>query len=351
MQKRNKFYFLLLLLIGSALLSSCSTKGEEGEKIQVPVEVYQAAKSQIVREITIGGLLEAEVSAMVIPEIAGAQKVVSIPVNVGDSVKKGTILGYLDSEASQLSYQIAEATYLDAEKNLERNMALYQAGAMSASQFEQVETGYLQAKNAWELRKIELAGYTVKSPIDGIVSAINASVGNFASAQSPFAIVNKTEKLLLKANINEKEIKNLKPGQEVDLEVPGISGHNFAGKIKSVAPSMDLQTRSFPLEIEVDNKDLFLQAGVFAKAKVVVESKEDVLLIPSKAIIIRGNEARVFIVIENRAQPVTIETGISNSLMTEVISGLKAGDKVITKGNDNVIVGDLVRIVGEDAAQ
>lgn len=351
MQKRKKVYLLLLLLTGIFLLASCSTKEEEKEKIQVPVEVYQAAQGQIVREITVGGLLEAEVSAMVIPEIAGAQEVISIPVKVGDRVRKGAILGYLDSEASLLAYEIAEATYLDAEKNLERNRALYEAGAMSSSQFEQLETGYLQAKNAWELRKIELAGYTVTSPIDGVISAINASVGNFTSAQSPFAVVSKTEKLLLKTNINEKEVKNLKAGQEIDLEVPGILDHTFTGKIKSVAPAMDLQTRSFPLEIEVDNKELLIQAGTFAKAKVEVERKDEVLIIPSQAIIIRGNEARVYIIEENQAQPVTIETGISNNVMTEVISGLSLGDQIITKGNDNVIVGDLVRIVGEDAAQ
>lgn len=345
MQKRKRIWLILFVIIGSLLMASCSGKEEEGEKVQVPVEVFQLVEGEILREITLGGLLEAEISAMVIPEIAGGQKVVSIPVNVGDRVRKGSVLGYLDSEASRLSYEIAESTYLDAEKNLERSMALYEAGAMAKSQLEQVESGYLQAKNALELRRIELSGYTITSPIDGVVSAINATIGNFATAQAPFAIVSKTEKLILKTNVNEKEVKNLRANQEVEMEVAGFPQKKFVGKIRSVAPTMDQQTRAFPLEIELDNKEKLIQAGAFAKASLQVEFKDEILLIPSEAVIIRGNEARVFIIEDGRAQPKTIEIGISNNIMTEVISGLEEGDQVITKGNDNVIVGDYVRIV------
>ncbi len=336
----------LILLIIISLISGCSTKEQVEEVVKIPVEIYEAKNDTITREIIIAGIVEPEVSAMVIPEIAGGKKVTGVPVKVGDYVKKGTVLAYLDAESTSLNYQISESTYLDAEKNYERNKALYDAGAISLTQFEQVETGYLQAKNAYELRKIELSAYSVKSPIDGVVSSINVTVGTLASAQSPIAVVSKINKVLLKSSINEKEVNNLSTGQEVKVIIPNMDGKEFTGRIKSIAPTMDMQIRSFPMEIEIGNSNQEIQPGTFVKASVEVERSENVVVVPSKAVIIRGNQGKVFLVDENeKVQSATVEVGLTNNFYTEIISGVKPGDKVITRGNDNVIIGDLVRIV------
>ena len=345
MKLSKKVLSALILLIIFSLITGCSGKEVVEETVKVPVEVYEARIDTIVREITIAGLVEPEISAMVIPEIAGGRKVISIPVKVGDSVRKGTVLAYLDSESTALNYEIAEASFLDAEKNYERNKALFDAGAISKSQFEQIEIGFLQAKNAYELRRIELSSYSVKSPVDGVVSSINVTEGNFASAQSPVAVISKIDKVLLKSSINEKEVKNLSQGQEVSIIIPNMGDKEFTGKIKSVAPTMDMQIRSFPLEIEIDNSNHEIQPGIFAKASVVVENRENVVVVPSQAVIIRGNQGKVFIIEDERAQSVNVEPGLTNNYYTEIITGIKPGDKVITRGNDNVIIGDLVRIV------
>lgn len=346
MNFRKKALSGLIILIIFSLISGCSAKEQVEEVVKIPVEVYEAKRETITREIIIAGIVEPEVSAMVIPEIAGGKKVTGVPVKVGDSVRKGNVLAYLDSESTALNYEIAEATFLDAEKNYERNKALLDAGALSKSQFEQIETGYLQAKNAFELRKIELSAYSVKSPIDGVVSSINVTTGNLASAQSPVAVISKIDKVLLKSNINEKEVNNLTTGQEVTVIIPNMDNKEFTGRIKSIAPTMDMQIRSFPIEIEIDNSNLEIQPGTFAKASVEVERSEEVVVVPSQSVIIRGNQGKVFLVDENEtAQSVIVTTGLSNNLFTEILSGVNPGDKVITRGNDNVIIGDLVRIV------
>ena len=200
------------MLIIFSLISGCSPKEQVEGVVKIPVEVYEAKKDTITREITITGIVEPEISAMVIPEIAGGKKVTGIPVKAGDLVRKGMVLAYLDSESISLNYEIAEATFLDAEKNYERNKALLDAGALSKSQFERIETGYLQAKNAFELRKIELAAYSVKSPVDGVVSSINVTAGNLASPQAPVAVISKSKnKSVL---FNESFIKYQSNNQE-----------------------------------------------------------------------------------------------------------------------------------------
>lgn len=345
MNFRKGFLSGVIIVIIFTFISGCAAKDKVEEIIKIPVEVYEAKRDIITREITLAGLVEAEISAMVIPEIAGGKKVIRIPVKVGDTVKKGTILAYLDSESTALSYEIAKASYLDAEKNFERNKALFEAGAISQSQFEQVELGYLQAKNTYELRRIELSSYSVKSPINGVVSAINITEGSLATAQSPLAVISKIDKVVMKLNINEKEVKNITSGQEVIVKIPNMGDKEFIGRIKSIAPTMDMQIRSFPLEIEIDNKNLEIQPGTFAKASMNVETRNDVVVIPSQAIITRGNKGKVFIVENEIAQSVDVEIGLQNNLFSEILSGISPGDKVIVRGNDNVIVGDPIRIV------
>jgi RND family efflux transporter MFP subunit len=179
-----------------------------------------------------------------------------------------------------------------------------------------------------------------------IFSSINVTTGNLASPQSPVAVISKIDKVLLKSNINEKEVNNLTTGQEVTVIIPNMDNKEFTGRIKSIAPTMDMQIRSFPIEIEIDNSNLEIQPGTFAKASVEVERSEEVVVVPSQSVIIRGNQGKVFLVDENEtAQSVIVTTGLSNNLFTEILSGVNPGDKVITRGNDNVIIGDLVRIV------
>ena len=345
MNFKKTFCALLVLVMAFSFISGCSDKNAVEEVIKIPVEVYEAKEGLITREIILSGITEPEITARIFPDIMGAEQVTDILVNVGDKVNKGTVLVYLDSQTSKLSYEMAEASFRDAEKNYERNKLLFEAGAISGAQLEQIETGYIQAKNSFEMRAIELGAYGVKSPIDGVVSSIEVTKGNLASPQSPVAVVSRIDKLLIKSSVNEKEVNNLFAGKELKVIVPNLKDKEFTGLIKSVAPTMDLQTRSFPVEIEIENIDNEIKPGTFAKATIEVERKEGVITVPTEAVIVRGNQARVFVVKEETAQSVQIETGLSNSDYTEVTAGISSGELVITRGNDNVVIGDLVRIV------
>ena len=344
---KGRLALILLLIAGLvvSLLSGCTGKEKVEEVVKVPVEVYLAKNDIITRTISLSGVTEPEVTAMVMPEIMGAQMVRDVPVKVGDVVRPGTVLAFLDAKNVTLNYEIAERAYLDAQANYERNKALYEAGAIARVQFEQVESGYLQAKNSFEMRKIELSNYSIKSPIAGVVSAVNVTAGNMASPQSPAAIVSKVDTLLIKTSVNEKEAGRLQVGQEVQVVVPSMNNQEFPGKIRSIAPTMDLQIRAYPVQIEIPNPGLAIQPGTFARAEIEVERREDVIVIPTEAVIVRGNQARVFVIQEEKAQSLIVETGLSNPRYTEITAGLKSGDQVITRGNDNVVIGDLVRIV------
>ena len=343
-KKRNiKLLFIIGLII--IVLSGCSGTETTEEVIRVPVEAIEVSKGPIMRTITLSGVTEPDITAAVLPEIMRAEMVQSIPVRVGDVVNQGTVLAYLDSKTAVLNYQMAERSYADAALSLERNAVLYEAGAISKSQFEQVEAAYLQAKNAYEMRRIELSGYQVTSPISGVVSAVNVTVGNMASPQSPLAVVSKIDTLLVKTTVNEREASNISTGQQIRILTSNSDNQEIYGVIRSIAPTMDLQVRSFPVVIEIDNRDNKIQPGTFVRAEIDVEGREEAIVVPSQAVIIRGGQSRVFIIKDERAESVNIETGIVTSRFTEVTSGLKEGDMLITRGNDNVLIGDLVRIV------
>ena len=344
----EKQKIVLFLMIGLLIIVSgtgCSAPETVEEVVRVPVEVHQVSTDNISRTITLSGVTEPEVTAAVMPDIMKGEMVQSVAVRVGDAVSRGTVVAYLDSKTATLQYEMAQRSLEDAELALERNQALLEAGAISQSQFEQAEAGYLQARDNLKMRGIEISGYQVTSPISGVVSSVNVSAGNMASPQSPIAVISNINTLLVKTSVNETEAANIRSGQQVQIFSSDDQDYAIIGTVRSIAPTMDLQSRAFPVEIEINNRDKRIQPGTFVKAEIEAERKQNVIVIPSEAVIIRGGQARVFIISDDKAESVNIETGIITSRLTEVTSGLNEGDQLITRGNDSVIIGDLVRIV------
>ncbi len=270
----------------------------------------------------------------------------------------------------------SEAQLKEAEANFKRMSELFREGIISMSQFDSAKASYevaIAQRNAqqaqfdadnqslkaalaqvrqWEqavnLAKVNLERTRIRSPIDGIVISRNVDAGQTVAAtlQSPtlFVIANDLKKMRLIANVSEADIGIVRTGQTAIFTVDAYPEKNFNGSVDEIrlSPNVVQNVVTYEVLINVDNEELLLKPGMTATVYIYAIKKENVLRIPNTALIFRPKdlkenpqtlEGTVVWILKNGKTPVpvTIKTGISDDMYTEVISG------DIREGNDVVV--------------
>jgi len=366
---------LVVLLIGvrisGAVKSAAEQKAaEQNRQNYVPVEAITLKKQSISSAITLSGKVEADKEAFIYVTTPG--KVTAIHAKVGDQVSKGQVLFSLDKSDLMASYNQAAAAYQLAQGAYQTNMAnyenntknyenmkqLYEIGAVSKSELDQVavlasdavlETyqGQLaQAKAAYDAAQKALNDMDVKAPIGGVLTALDVKVGAMVSnAVSPARVVD-LSKVFVTVSISEQEINNVHGGQSVEIVVPSASV-----KVKGVIDSLSVAANAqgkYTLKAYIENKDSVIKPGMFANLTLSIAGKNNVLVVPTDAVIFHGGKDVVYVAKDNAAVEIEVSTGLESGTDTEIINGLAEGDIVITKGQNFVQDGSEIKIVTLD---
>jgi len=372
--KRSKSLSILLLgiMAFSLLVSGCSKDAEKVKETAFSVNAATAAKMDMAQALKYGGTLRGTNEVYIYPKIASALRVTGINAQPGDQVKAGQILITLDSSDYQakvaqarasLDYWLANKKSADSslealKAKYERTKQLYEQGAVSKQDMEALQAQYDGAmagsndaqvalyKAMLDDAENTLAHCNITSPIDGVVGSINLALGDMAAPTSAAASVSDISSLETDVLVSENEIGYIKGGSEVEVYVRPVSDKPFKGKVATVAMMPDPVKRNYRVKIELDNKDGKIKSGMYAEAVVYTEAKNMVLAVPVQAVIPRDNTNVVFIVDKNsRAQEREVKLGVRNDQYAEITGGLKAGDKVITKGNTLVNKNTLVKVI------
>lgn len=341
--------------------------GNPGEVEAIAVAVHRAELTSVARNISLTGRLRAEAEAHVVS--AGGGEIVAVHVKTGDMVQKGQRLVDLDmaDQIRQLEQQVAQAeaalaavTAATAEAELALSIAqreydrmepLYREGAISRQQWEQVVDNLERAKLAVEQqvpaqrqqseaaveqarRQLESVrkSAVVTAPIAGEVAAVHASVGNFAAPGNPLVSIIKRDRLEVHADLTDSQVVQVKQGSQVQVDVPALPGESFAGVVEEVGLFPDAQTGRFPVKIAIPNPDLRLRPGMYAEITVPVEVVEEVVVIPVEAVITRGDDQVVFVIIDNVAHQRVVATGLNDGTNVEIQSGVEPGEMVVVVG-------------------
>jgi RND family efflux transporter MFP subunit len=136
----------------------------------------------------------------------------------------------------------------------------------------------------------------------------------------------------VECGISEEKKRSITLGKEAIIELDAYPKEVFIGKITTVNPKVDINTRTFKIKIEIPNKNLKLEAGMFARIRIIEKESKDALLIPQRAIIEQEASKKVFIVEDSRALEKSISTGIIDRNLVEVLEGLAEDDIVVTEG-------------------
>ncbi|MCL5031217.1 MAG: efflux RND transporter periplasmic adaptor subunit [Bacteroidetes bacterium] len=337
--------FLSLIFI-ITLNINCSSKKDNGttknltELDTVAVKVSKAKINNIRLIKTFTGTLEGEEQANIVSKIP--ERITEIKVQVGDNIKAGQLLIVLDKSGASSQFYQAQAGYLNAKKDLERMEALFKEGAISQQLFDGTKTAFEVARANFEAAKntVELT-----SPIGGIVTAINNNVGELASPGLPLIIIANIQRMKIVFDVGEEDIPNLAIGQNSEVYSELKPELIQKGKISQISKSADIQSRSFELKTLFTNtSDKWFKPGMFCRVNVELKNKKNILTIPNAAVTVIQNTKGVFVINGHKASFRKIETGITDGIDTEILSGLKGGDVVVTLGTNDLKEGSPVYI-------
>jgi RND family efflux transporter MFP subunit len=184
----------------------------------------------------------------------------------------------------------------------------------------------------------------IESPLVGIVGRVYVDIGENVTAQTPIALIVDMNKVKINLDIPEKYLSRISLTQEAKISVDAYPKDEFSGQVTKISPVIDLITRTAPIELALDNPDLRLKSGMFAKVKLILQKYTNVPVVLKEAII--GKEPNLYVyVIENKKAVLrNVTLGIRQGEYYEIKEGLKQGDLVVIMGQQKLYEGAAVNV-------
>lgn len=320
------------------------------------VQIQDAVKRPLKPFIESIGTLNPFEEVTVSAEIEGVTR--SVKVEEGSQVSKGMLLAAIDDSDYSLQVKRAEATLRQAEATLEntklefkRKDALYKEELVTKQQYDDVTTRLSlaeaeveRAKASLSLAKLKLSKTKIISPLACVIKEKRVSAGDFVRNGTPMFVIIQPNPLKLRFTVPEKDVGRLKTNQEVMLRVDGFAETEFKGRVNIVFPNVEEKTRTLQVEALVPNNNGLLKPGLFAKVILYTAGERDTIVVPVTALLYEAEKVRVFVTEGDRAKERVVKLGSKYGELMEIIDGVKAGEKVVFMGQQNLSEGAKVSV-------
>lgn len=316
------------VIAATAILTSCGkNSGETATSLPtIPVKTVMAEVGPIRAEREFAGGLEGIKQADIIVRLSEA--VVELPFRIGDRVKAGDVIVFLDKGGASSQYFQAKATFDNAEKNHRKMKYLYDEKAISESAFDAAESQFEVARANFRAAR-ELVELT--SPINGVLVELNPKVGDVPRVGTIAARVANIETLRMSFGVPANLAGQFQSGMSGSVRIAGAESIDSC-KVTRISSAADPQTRSFTIEVAVPNSSGRLMPGTFAKARFAIASSDNALRVPQAALISEEGVQSLYIVRNDTAYARTVSVGIYNETTVQILSGIEAGDEVVYLG-------------------
>ncbi len=338
MKKINIIY----AVSASLLLASCSTTTGNTSQAQISttVTVEEIVAGDLEQITSTNGSLTPLSSATVTNKVGGVYRPAKNPstgqyYKIGDKVKAGQVLGYLEDEeyVNDISIETKKISWEIAEGEYDKYLILQEKGGATEIDVKNAAVEVETTKNSYKNAEISIANMKVTSPISGtIVDLEYQTPGIEIEAGISLFSVMDYSKMYLDISLSESTMTYIHTGLPVYISHYSIPDEFIEAKIDQLSPSIDSTTRTYKGVVLVDNEKLLLKPGMFVKSEIVVDKAENAIIIPKEIIRTSQNTSFVFIADGTTAMQCEITTGISNDNYIEVKSGLYIGDKLIVDG-------------------
>jgi len=192
-----------------------------------------------------------------------------------------------------------------------------------------------QAQASLEVATVARDQAIIKSPIDGVVSQKLLTVGSMAAPTAPIVtLIDPSVDVVV--NVDAKYADSLHRDQKATITSDALPGKSISGKVATISPTIDPQSRTLTVKITPDDQNSGLKDGMLVQVALVTTTREGALAVPSDAIVQRNGQATVYVVANGNATPRVVQTGVSDGQKTEITSGLQAGEVVVVTGQDHL---------------
>jgi HlyD family secretion protein len=380
----------------------------KGAKVKISkgnplVETYMVKRSDMMRHISLSGQTVADANISLAPKYTG--RIIAVNVKLGDKVKAGDILllqdmGDLDisinqnrvvTRAAAADAVEAEATYnanyikaqnaYELQKmKYERNQYLFSIGAISQNTLDEIEQEYMTSKAAFEILEnqtnessmpasveskrlaVDKAAYgtealekqredmILRAPRDGVIGYRAAEVGAIASAGTKVFSLVDNHHIYIDCAISESDAAVLQPGMPMAVGIDAL-GNTYAGALVYVSPAMDDSAKTYTARIELNDMDLGIKAGLFARSQIDILQRPQTLFVPKEAVVTKNGLTSLFVVKNDKTvESHDVRIGLINDMMVEIIDGVADDDVVVLSNQEKLKNGTTVDLADSGEA-
>lgn len=332
-----KMKIISTLLISIPLLFAACNSGKDekkpaggkGEKPAAKVDAFIVTAKTLSQDIEMPGSLMPAEETELHPEISG--RVTGIYFKEGSNVGQGSLLvklydGDLQAQLSKLRVQLKVA-----QQTLSRYEALLKMQGVSQQEYELYKLSVNNIQADMSIVQTSISRTSLRAPFSGRLGLRNISIGAYITPATTISTLRKINQLKMEFTVPEKYGAGIKPGGDVEFTIDN-NEKIYAAKIIATENNIAEDTRSLRVRAMVNKPDAQLIAGTFVKVKIELGQNDAALMIPSQAVIPKARNKQVIVYRNGIASMETVTTGIRDSSMVEITTGLKAGDTVLITG-------------------
>ncbi|MBR3560800.1 MAG: efflux RND transporter periplasmic adaptor subunit [Oscillospiraceae bacterium] len=381
---KKKLLATILAVLSATALVGCGANSAEPAAVPagVAVQVKTVERRDVATENRVSGAVTSDNETSIF--VSSTAKCTAVYFEAGDVVEEGDIICTLDLGSTLASYNAAKISYDSAvtgyrqqkayfdkqvellQKQIENTRALFEIGAASQLEIDNLEVQLLQLEATRDstlsqlragmesyrsnLEQLNLvmddvdAEGNVIAPASGTLASLNAAEGSFVSASYPVAVISDAEQMKVTVYVSEALVPKLTIGDAAHVSVTS-AGAEFTAVVRSVEQTANLQTKLYAVVLSVPSDVTGLISGMFADVTFFTETAAGAVAIPSEAILTANGEQYVYLVENDTAKRTAVQTGLTGDGVTEVLSGIKAGEKLVVVGQQYLSDGDAVRVV------
>jgi multidrug efflux pump subunit AcrA (membrane-fusion protein) len=245
----------------------------------------------------------------------------------------------LDNATTKL--ENAEASLSAAQQNL--NLITQKVGPQSV---EVAQAQVNQAQAGLKSIQSQIDDTVIKSPIAGVVSAVNIHQGEITSGSQASVTIVDSSSIMAEVNVPDTMLSKIKVGQSISVTIPSLSDKKLTGTIDTITPNADSKTQQYLIKVRIPNSDASLTSGMYSKVSFPDQVKNNVMTVPNETIKVENGVSYLFTVRSNKVKKVAVTTGLSNDKVTEITSSnIESGDRIITSGQTFLNNGDKVKVL------
>jgi RND family efflux transporter MFP subunit len=349
MKKKRILIIVICVVVVGAVLGVLFTRGTGSEVTPTTVEV---TRGDILKTVLADGNLEMPGKAYLSFGITGT--VVEVLVEEGNNVTEGQVLARLDAPSLETSVEMAELQVEMAEEQVKAARAQYEIaeinldeGVMGQSEdvlelqvdiarasWETAKFNLETAKLSLESAELNLEKALIEAPFDGVVADITISEDKeitAAALATPAISVVDTSEIQMSGFIDEIDIAMVEPGQEANILLDALPEEDVRGTVAFISPlgTALMGVVSYPATIALQNPIAGFRDGMTATAEIIIDRRDNVLLIPNRAIRGTSENPKVIVLVDEQQEEREITLGLTDGINTEVLSGLEEGEKVV----------------------